>query len=61
MHFKIVSEYDQETSQSQAADKSVAPRGRATQQSQDTRKINEARNQLSFSHQDDCNTILYTK
>ena len=33
-HFtKIVSEYDQETPQSQTADKPMAPRGRATQQS----------------------------
>ena len=32
------SEYDQEISQSQTADKSMAPRGRATQQSRDTRK-----------------------
>ena len=32
------SEYDQEIPQSQIADKPVAPRGRVTQQSQDTRK-----------------------
>ena len=30
---KIVSEYDQELPQSQTADKPMAPRGRATQQS----------------------------
>ena len=36
------SEYDQETPQSQTADKPVAPRGRATQQSRDTRKTNKA-------------------
>ena len=37
---KIVSEYDQEIPQSQTADKPVAPRGRATQQSRDTSKRN---------------------
>ena len=41
-HFspKIVSEYDQEIPQSQIADNPVAPRGRAAQPSQDTRKTN---------------------
>ena len=37
---KNVSEYDQEIPQSQTADKPMAPRGRTTQQSQDTRKTN---------------------
>ena len=37
---KIVSEYGQEIPQSQTADKPMAPRGRATQQSRDTRKTN---------------------
>ena len=37
---KIVSEYDQEIPQSQTADNLVAPRGRAAQPSQDTRKTN---------------------
>ena len=37
---KIVSEYDQEIPQAQTADKPKAPRGRATQQSRDTRKTN---------------------
>ena len=37
---KIVSEYDQEIPQSQTADKPVALRERATQQSLDTRKTN---------------------
>ena len=37
---KIVSEYDQEIPQSQTADKPMALRGRATQQSRDTRKTN---------------------
>ena len=37
---KIVSEYDQEIPQSQTADNTVAPRGRAAQPSQDTRKTN---------------------
>ena len=34
------SEYDQEKPQSQTADNPVAPRGRATQPSGDTRKTN---------------------
>ena len=34
----IVSEYDQEIPQSQTADKPMAPQGRATQQSRETRK-----------------------
>ena len=37
---KIVSEYDQEIPQSQTAANPVAPRGRAAQPSQDTRKTN---------------------
>ena len=37
---KIVSEYDQEIPQSQTADNPLAPRGRAAQPSQDTRKTN---------------------
>ena len=37
---KIVSEYDQEIPQSQTADNPVAPLGRATQPSRDTRKTN---------------------
>ena len=40
---KIVSEYDQEIPQSQTADNLVAPRGRAAQPSQDTRKTNKAK------------------
>ena len=37
---KKVSEYDQEIPQSQTADNPVAPRGRAAQPSQDTRRTN---------------------
>ena len=37
---KIVSEYDQEVPQLQTTDKPMTPRGRATQQSRDTRKTN---------------------
>ena len=37
---EIVSEYDQEIPQSQTADNPVAPRGRAAQPSQATRKTN---------------------
>ena len=37
---KKVSEYDQEISQLQTADKSMAPQGRAMQQSRDTGKTN---------------------
>ena len=40
---KIVSEYDQEIPQSQTADNPMAPRGRAAQPSQDTRKTNYAK------------------
>ena len=40
---KKVSEYDQEIPQSQTADKPTVPRGRATQQPQDTRKTNLAK------------------
>ena len=40
LYTKIVSEYDQEIPQSQTADNPVAPRGRAAQPSQDTRKLN---------------------
>ena len=42
------SEYDQEIPQSQIADKPVALQGRATQQSQDTRRTNKAK-QSAFS------------
>ena len=37
---KIVSEYDQEIPQSQTADNPMAPQGRASQPSRDTRKTN---------------------
>ena len=37
---KIVSEYDQKIPQSQIADNLMAPRGRATQPSRDTKKTN---------------------
>ena len=40
---KIVSEHDQEIPQSQTADNPVAPRGRAAQPLQDTRKTNKAK------------------
>ena len=36
----MISGYDQELPQSQTADKPMAPRERATQHSQDTRKTN---------------------
>ena len=42
-YLKKVSEYDQEIPQSQTADKPMAPPGRATQLSRDTRKTNEAK------------------
>ena len=51
---KIVSEYDQEITQSQTADNPVAPRGRAAQPSPG-RQFKQS-NQLSLPHQDDCNT-----
>ena len=40
INLKIVSQYDQEIPHSQNADKPIAPRGRATPQSRDTRKTN---------------------
>ena len=40
---KIVSEYDQEIPQSQTADNPMAPWGRATQPSRDTRTTNLAK------------------
>ena len=40
LRLKIVSEYDQEITQSQTADNPVASRGRAAQPSRDTRKTN---------------------
>ena len=40
---KIINDYDQEIPQSQTAAKPMAPRGRATQQSRDTRKTNLAK------------------
>ena len=40
---KVVSEYDQEIQQSQTADNTVAPRGRAAQPSQDTKKTIQAK------------------
>ena len=42
------SEYHQEIRQSQTADKPIAPRGRATQQSRDTRKANLAKQVALF-------------
>ena len=55
---KIVSEFDQEIPHSQTADKPMAPRGIATQQSRDTRKTNKQSNQLPLPHQDDCKTRM---
>ena len=40
---KIASGYDQEITQPQTADKPMAPPGRATQQSRDTRKTNQSK------------------
>ena len=37
---KLVSDFDQEIPQAKTADKLVAPRGRATQQSRDAKKAN---------------------
>ena len=58
---KIVSEYDQEIPQSQTADNPMAPRGRATQLSRDTRRQIKQSNQLSLPNQDDCNTRIDTQ
>ena len=55
----VVSENDQEIPQSQTADKTVAPRGRDTQQSRDHRKTNKAKQPaLSLSHHDDYKTSI---
>ena len=51
---QIVSEYDQEIPQLQTADKPVAPFGRTTQQSRDTRIETKQSTQLSLPHQVDC-------
>ena len=48
---KIVSENDREIPQSQTTDNPMAPRGRATQPSRDTRLF-------SLPQQDDCNTRM---
>ena len=62
---KMVSEYDQEIPQSQTADKSMAPRGGATQQSRYIRSGRQTKqsNKLSLSlpNQDDCKTRNYIK
>ena len=52
--FNIVSEYDQEILQSQTADKPMAPRGRATQQSWGTWRQTNQSNLLFRPHQDEC-------
>ena len=44
-----ISEYDQEIPQSQTADNPMAPLGRATQPSRDTRKTNKAKQPALFS------------
>ena len=48
-------EYDQEIPHSQTADNTVAPRGRAAQPSQDTRKTNLAKQPALSSPSSDCN------
>ena len=55
------SEYDQEIPQSQTAEKHMAPRGRATQQSRDTRKTNQAKQPAPSPHRDDRKTRTDTK
>ena len=40
MQYKVVSEYDQEISQSQTADKPMEPQGRAKHQSPDNSQTN---------------------
>ena len=58
---KIVSEYDQEIPQSQTTDNPVAPRGRAAQPYETPGRQIKQSNQLSLSHQDDCNTRMDIK
>ena len=57
----INSEYDREMSQSQTVDKPVALRGRATQQSRDTRKTNKAKQPALFPIMMTAKLVLVTK
>ena len=62
MHLKIISEYDQEKTQSQTAENPLASQGRAPQQSRDTQEDNKKQsNQLCFPHRDDCKTRIDTR
>ena len=56
---QIVSEYGKEIPQSQTADKPMAPRERATQQSPG--RQTKQSNQPSLPHQDDCKTRMNLK
>ena len=48
--------------QSQTADKPMTPQGKATQQSQDDKKTNQAEQPaLTLPHQDECNTKMDIK
>ena len=55
-YIKIVSEYDQEISQSQIEDQPIAPRGRATHNHETPGRHTKQSNQLSLPYQDDCKT-----
>ena len=59
---KIVSEYDQEKTQSQTADKTMALREEEPHSNHETpgRQLRQS-NQLSLPHQDDCKTKMDIK
>ena len=58
---KIVSEYDQETPQSQTADNPMAPEEEPINHHETPERQIKQSNQLSLPHQDDCNTRTDTK
>ena len=58
---KKVSEYNQELTQSQTADKPMVPRRRATQPHETPGRQTKQNNQLSLPNQDDCNTRMNIK
>ena len=58
---KILSEYGQETPQSQTADKPMAPRGRANNNHETPGRQTKQSNQLCLPHQDDCTTRMDIK
>ena len=58
---KIVSEYDQETPQSQTADNPMAPEEELINHHETPERQIKQSKQLSLPYQDDCNTRMDTK